>query len=150
VWRQKHIDWVKALKDIGYKQRAGSSGILRFSRDGSFTLIYTVIYQSPHYESLSQGDSWTIYFGTWKQNGDFIDVTYSLKYQDISVVGSDGKEICPPASETKQIRIRGRNLGFEDVVYIRSPRLEIGVNKTFSVPPGVPEFVCPQKTVVAH
>jgi hypothetical protein len=115
VWRQKHIRWIDAPKDLGYKERGGNSGILRFSEDGSFTLVYTVIYQRPRSENPSQGDSWTIYFGHWKRLGDVIEVTYSIKYRDIPMVGRDGHEICasngkeayPLAREENGLRRRG-------------------------------------------
>ena len=147
VWRQKNIKWANAPKELGYKERAGNSGILRFSSDGSFTLIYAVIIQTQKFENPSQGDAWTIYFGKWKRQGNIVDVAYSMIYRDIRLMSKDGKEVCPPSQETKQIRMRGNELIFDGVTYIRSLRLEAGVNKTFSLPPQLPPFQCPANTV---
>ena len=149
VWRQQNIEWVNAPKDLGYKERAGNSGILRFSPDGSFTLIYTTIYQRDLYENPSQGDAWTIYFGKWKRNGNLIDVSYAMVYRDIRKLDQNGKEICSPSLETKRLQLSRSRIVFDGNVYIRSPRLEAGVNKMFSNPPALPEFRCPESVTSA-
>jgi hypothetical protein len=146
VWRQKSINWENAPKDLGYKERAGNGGILRFSPDGSFTLIYTVIYQRGRYEQPSQGDAWTIYQGAWKQTASDIEISYSMIYRDIRVFDTSGKEKCPPPLESSKLKYRGHELKFDNVVYIRSPKLEPGVNKTFHTNPQLPPFKCPQET----
>ena len=138
-----HIHWVNAPKELGRKERSGRSGILRFSPDGTFTLVYDEIIQQEGFpEQASEGDPWTIYRGTWQQRGADIEVTYSLRYADIRVEGAEGKTACPPPSETKVLRWRGGRLMLEKTVYQRSVELEPSVNKTFPLHTDLPPIDC--------
>ncbi len=142
VWRLAKMRWVNAPKGLP-KEKTGNTVVLRFAPGGAFALIQGSIIQQQHgfQEHLSQGDPWTIYTGTWKRDGQWVTVTYTLLYRDIEFTGRDGMRPCDPP-RTAAVVLQGNSLVFDGERYEFNPRLEKSVNDTFSPRPGLPKSQC--------
>ena len=87
AWLQRRIHWERAPRDANPNLSAGAATVLYFSRDGRFGMLSGTVYKQSHRISVSNGDSESIYKGTWTASGNSVHVIYQLIYHDIRIAG---------------------------------------------------------------
>ena len=86
AWLQRRIHWERAPRDVNPNLSAGAATVLYFSRDGRFGMLSGTVYKQNHRVSVSNGDSESIYKGTWTATGNSVHVVYQLIYHDVRIV----------------------------------------------------------------
>ncbi|MES2391069.1 MAG: hypothetical protein V4555_05480 [Acidobacteriota bacterium] len=124
-----------APKELGYRERGGNAAILRFSPDHKFALIYDTIYEQDGRETASAGDSWTVFYGTWRQDNGRLLVSYAPAYIDIPLI-KNGRMTCDPPVKDRALPFSPGSILFGKEKLQPAPRLEQSVNEFFKGPTG--------------
>jgi hypothetical protein len=101
-------------------ERLAEVGLLYFSPNNQFALVYGTVIQRATSETLSQGDGRVIYLGTWKFDGSAVRVEYRLVSR---TVPEEGEKLPGPVEE-KTLRWRGGILLFDKTMFKRDKRLD--------------------------
>jgi len=120
AWCQTNVKWKKPPAELALKQRYSEAGVLYFSPDQRFILLYGTVYQGPKSEEVSQGDGRVTYLGTWKLTGIVVHVEYRLVSRTVAKEG----EMLPGPVRSEDIQVRGNTILFQKDRFGRAEKLD--------------------------
>jgi hypothetical protein len=87
AWIDSDLDW--QASEFHKDKSWTVAKVLFFYEDGRFGMIDGTIIRTAREMVVSDGDSQTVYFGTWKRTESQVIVTYRLIYRDIQPLGGE-------------------------------------------------------------
>jgi hypothetical protein len=117
VWMHLDSEWESADPQSGYTASA-SARLLRFDADGRFAMLACLLLRNPNGTSISRGDGFVFYFGTWRSS----DRGYSVDYVKVRETVHWSQDGLPYAAKQQaHVRQDAGLIDFDGVSFTRAP-----------------------------
>ena len=121
AWLESQLQWNSPPAELSYlHEHYAEAGILFFTLDHQFLLVYGTVLRQPNRDALSQGDGRVVYAGTWTGNASSLQVRYRMIER---TVRREDEQIPGPLL-SRDLQMAGNNLLFEGKRFTRDASLD--------------------------